>query len=140
MVGKVGATALPGNAPLLGGGCIGISKESKKTEACMTFLQWVYSDEISTLLTLLGGLSACKSPYQNEEILRLYPWLRQFDACIPAASRQNRSPLYPNFDDYQLELLLGMAVRNVVLGTVTADEALLQAQALYESENGLPLP
>lgn len=134
VIGKVGAAALPGNAPLLGGGCIGISKYSEKTDACMAFLRWVYSEEISSLLTLLGGLTPCKSAYENEEVLRLYPWLRSYEPCFRTASRQNVSPLYPHFNDYRFEQLLGMAVRNAAMGVSSVEEALGRAQNAYAAE------
>lgn len=129
VVGKVGSAPLPGGTGLLGGGCIGISRQSEKVEDCHAFLEWVYSERIANLLTLLGGLSPCSSVYQNEEILGLYPWLRNYSDCFITATRRNISPLYPHFDDYQFELQLGIAVRNTAMGIMPVAAALERLQA-----------
>lgn len=131
---KVGSAPIPGKAPLLGGGCIGISAGSKQKDLCMEFLKWVYSDEISNMITFLGGLSPNASVFQNEEILSLYPWLRNISSHFSMGWRRNNTSAYADFDDNQFERILGNAVRNAAMGIVTAEEALQMAQEQCEKE------
>jgi multiple sugar transport system substrate-binding protein len=128
---KAGAAAL--DFPLLGGGLLGLGKESKKLEECAEFLSWVYSDEIANMVGLLGGMSACASVYENEEILELYPWLRGIDRAFKQGWRRIRSPLRPHFDSNGFERILGGALRNAALGLATPEEALKSAQQLCET-------
>jgi multiple sugar transport system substrate-binding protein len=131
---KVGSAPVPGNFPLLGGGSIGISKQSKNTDRCAEFFNWVYSDEIANMITLLGGLSPCKSVFENEEILEVYPWLKNIDAHFKQGWRNVQSSRYPRFDNHHFERIFGTAVRNAALGLMSVDEALKNAQAQCEKE------
>jgi multiple sugar transport system substrate-binding protein len=131
---KVGAAPVPGNHPLLGGGCIGIARQSKKIDLCLEFLDWVYSNEIANMITLLGGLSPVKSVFENEEILEIYPWLRNIGDRFRQGWRKIESPKYAHFDNYQFELILGNAVRNAVLGIMSIEEALANAQQECDKE------
>jgi multiple sugar transport system substrate-binding protein len=130
---KVGAAPVPGGFPLLGGGCIGISRQSKNAEGCIAFLQWLYNDEIAGIITLLGGLSPCKSAFRNEEILEIYPWFRNIDEHFKSGWRGMRTG-YPQFDDHQFESILGSAIHSAALGLVPVEEALANAQRQCESE------
>ncbi len=134
---KVGTAKIPGNMPLLGGGIIGISNQSQKIDQCICFLKWIYSDEIANLLVLLGGHSACASVFKNEEILTLYPWLRNIDKHFQVGSRHNNNPRYPNFDGVRFEQILGLAVRNAAMGIMSPEEALKSAQDQYDTEFSL---
>jgi multiple sugar transport system substrate-binding protein len=125
---KAGAAPVPGNFPLLGGGTIGISAWSKKIEPCIEFFNWVYSDEIANMITLLGGLSPCKSVFENEEILAIYPWLRNMEEHYTRGWRRISSKKHPNFDTHQFEQILGNAVRNAAMGIDSPEEALAKAQ------------
>ena len=71
VAGKVGYTAVPGKNPLLGGGSLGIFKNCKKVAKANKFLEWACSEEISVVLTLLGGVSPCLSVYDNYELLQM---------------------------------------------------------------------
>jgi multiple sugar transport system substrate-binding protein len=131
---KVGAAPIPGNYPLLGGGTIGISRQSKNIDQCIEFFNWAYSDEIANMVTLLGGLSPCKSVFSNEEILAVYPWLRNMGEHYTRGWRRISSKRYPNFDNHQFEQIFGNAVRNAALGLVSPEEALKSAQQRCEAE------
>lgn len=87
VVGKVGCSLVPGHHPLLGGGSIGISKNTKEKDAAFEFLRWVFSDEISTLYTMLGGISPRASVYNKPEILSMYPWLRVAEESFRCGTR-----------------------------------------------------
>lgn len=126
IVGKIGFAQIPGKHPLLGGGSIGISKESKAKREAIEFLKWVYSPEISRLYTLFGGTSPCAAIYTDAEILSIYPWLsiakegfrrgrRRFEKAEEAKMQR------------ALEEILGTAIRSAVSGALNADEALNEA-------------
>jgi multiple sugar transport system substrate-binding protein len=131
---KVGAAPVPGNFPLLGGGTIGISAGSGKAGACLDFFEWVYSDEIANMITLLGGLSPRASVFENEEILEIYPWLRNMGAHYTRGWRRLTSQRHPDFDPHQFEQILGNAVRNAAMGIERPEEALAKAQLQCDRE------
>jgi multiple sugar transport system substrate-binding protein len=133
---KVGAAPVPGNFPLLGGGAIGISRQSRNVDSCIEFFNWVFSDEIANMITLLGGLSPRESVFGNEEILEIYPWLRNVGEQFKRGWRRVTSKRYPDFDNHRFERILGNAVRNTVLGLTTVTDALKSAQQQCEAEFG----
>jgi multiple sugar transport system substrate-binding protein len=133
---KAGAAPVPGGCPLLGGGSIGISRQSKNTDRCIEFFNWAYSDEIANMISLLGGFSPCKSVYANEEILEVYPWFRNMESEFRRGWRDIGSKHYSGFDNIQFERILGNAVRNAALGFVSSAEALDSAQKQCEKELG----
>jgi multiple sugar transport system substrate-binding protein len=126
---KVAAAPVPGNFPLLGGGTIGVSRQNEEIGPCIDFFNWVYSDEIANMITLLGGLSPCKSVFSNEEILAIYPWLRNMEEHYTRGWRRSTSKKYPNFDVHQFEQIFGNAVRNAAMGIDSPEQALAKAQA-----------
>ena len=133
VINKVGCALVPGGHPLLGGGCVGISRNCTQIDAAFAFLRWIYSDKIANLLTLYGALSPCKSIFENEQVHRLYPWLREVETHFLKSSRIEKTPV-PDFDYYRFEQVLGISVRNAVLGVNTPEQALLHAQTQCEQE------
>lgn len=99
---SLGFAMVPGGRPLLGGGVIGISKASKNREAACEFLKWVYSDEISGMITALGGIRGTETQH------------------------------YPQFNQKVFENILGTAVRNCVTGIMPVQDALDYAQKILE--------
>lgn len=134
IVGNVGCAPIPGNNPILGGGVIGISKNSTNIDECYEFFKWFYSDEISTAFTLLGGLSPNNSIYNNCDLLDIFPWLSQSKSSFYYGTRKITNMHHPKFDQKKFENILGNAVRGAVIGTHTPEEALEYAQKLYDIE------
>lgn len=134
VVGKIGFAKVPGGYPLLGGGIVGISKESKKYQESIDFLNWIYSDNISSTITYLGGFSPCKSIHNNEDVMTLYPWIKGMDKSFRHGYRRNKNPKYSQFDDRKFETILGMAIRSSVTGIVNIDTALSNAQHYFDKE------
>ena len=132
VVDKLGFDMVPGGKPLLGGGVIGISKSSRNVEEACEFLKWVYSDEISNMLTILGGASANRSIYRNGEIISLFPWLKKARSCFSSGSRRAESKRYPLFNEKTFENILGAAVRSSVTGMMSIENALNYAQEIAE--------
>ncbi|GMO42845.1 MAG: hypothetical protein Pg6C_04460 [Treponemataceae bacterium] len=131
---KIGAAPIPGNFPLLGGGTLGISRQSAKTESCVEFFNWVYSEEIADMITLLGGISPRESVFANEEILAIYPWLRNMEEHYTRGWRRIGSKKHPDFDNHRFEQILGNAVRNAALSIASPEQALAKAQTECDQE------
>jgi multiple sugar transport system substrate-binding protein len=73
--GKMDFTFIPGRTPLSIGWNLGISIFSKKTEIALRFFKWLYRKDVSYYLTILDGQSTSIYPFQNNELLKLYPWM-----------------------------------------------------------------
>lgn len=121
VVGKVGASIVPGKHPLIGGGVIGISKYSKKIEACHQFFQWYYSEEVSSLMMKLGGTSPLTTSYTGLRNLDLFPWLhavkKSFDLGSRGCGKQSGCSIQ------QFEFSIGTSIRNLLLGNISPNEA-----------------
>lgn len=83
-----GVARIPGKQPLIGGGTVGIVKESKMKEQALLFLEWLYSDEISKLIVALGGMILSKEVLNNQELMEMHPWLTHLEKSIQLGKRQ----------------------------------------------------
>ena len=130
---KIGYAVVPGGNPLIGGGTIGVCRNSKNPQEAMDFIRWVCSEEVTTAMTLLGSVSPCRKTYENYEVLDTYPWLALSRDCI-SLSHTNRIPPNQNthFDERRFLSILGMAVSNAISGTMRAEEALAFAAHAYK--------
>lgn len=128
VAGKLTYSQVPGGHPLLGGGSIGITKSSEKTEECYRFFEWLYSDEISEMITYLGGFVANKRAVTNAEVLELYPWLEDIGKMIQKGTRRNKVAENSKFDEIAFEDIIGSALMTSILEAGDCGEALEQAQ------------
>lgn len=83
----IGYSLIPGRQSLLGGGSIGIQKQTKNTAEAILFLEWLYSNEISQMITSLGGVLHNRRTNENMNIIEIYPWMRKLDEYFGHASR-----------------------------------------------------
>lgn len=120
---NVGFAPVPGKKPLLGGGVLGISKYSEKTDEASRFFQWVYSDEIAEQITLLGGISAKNSIYNNQAILDTYPWLSTAQKSSLSGIRETSLPSGQFFNYRMVEKIIGRGVKNVINQIMTREQA-----------------
>lgn len=132
IVGNVGFSTIPGNNPILGGGVIGISKNSNKINECYEFFKWLYSSEISSAFTLLGGLSPCRDSYENCNILNIFTWLSECKNSFSKGTRKLSNCHHTKFDQRKFENILGNAVKSSLTGTHSPKEALEHAQKLFD--------
>lgn len=135
IAGQIGFCSVPGKTPLMGGGVMGVARASKKQDAALEFIRWACSEQIAVPFTLLGGISPCRSIYENQELLELYPWL----SIVPenlALSAERRVP--KGINEHTVETIIGIAVRNMITGICTPEMALDQMQLQLETlcENG----
>ncbi len=121
VAGKIGAAVVPGGHPLIGGGVIGICKYSRKVEACIQFLNWYYSGDISSLLVKLGGTSPLAGSYSEFKNISIFPWLttakKNFELGTRGLGKKK------DLSVYQFEFTVGTAVRNVLTETMSIEEA-----------------
>lgn len=132
IAGKIGFAAVPGGKPLIGGGVIGIHPQSQQKEAACEFINWLYSDEVASVFTMLGGLSPCKTVYNNRNVLELYPWLSAAKHSFSIGHRRVDNNYYQNFSEKMLEQIISVGVKNAVIGELTAHEALALTQKQCE--------
>lgn len=132
IIGKIGYAPVPGNNALVGGGCIGVCKNSRNKMQALNFVKWVCSDKVATAMTLLGSVSPCWKTYENYEVIDTYPWLTLSQTAIQT-SRIHRTPGMENtsFDERRFLSVLGMAVNNVYNEAMGEHEALTFAMEVY---------
>lgn len=121
IAGQIGFCSVPGRAPLLGGGVLGVSRSSRNPEAALEFIRWACSEHIALPFTMLGGISPCSCVYDNPDILDLYPWL----SIVPQNLSLARVRSVPaGVSEYAVEVVIGTAVQNLLKGRCTPEGAL----------------
>ena len=73
--GKLGFTFIPQRTPISTGWNLGVNPFSSKKELAYTFFRWLYRKDVNYYLTILDGQSTSIYPYENNELLKLYPWM-----------------------------------------------------------------
>lgn len=133
IVGKIGFAKVPGNNPLLGGGVMGISKGSRKMDACKCFFKWLYSEKTAAMITYLGGYINHKNLMNHADIIELYPWIVGMEKAFSIAKHNNS-----NYDEIWYKEVLGDAIRSILTKVKNIDEVLDEAQKrLHDDEKRL---
>ena len=88
---NVGYCHVPGGIPSNVGWQLGVSRHSENMDLIEKFFRWLCSKNISNYLTILDGNAVMKYPYQNHELLKIYPWLELTEQGI----ENSRSRIYP---------------------------------------------
>jgi len=134
VINRIGYALVPGSNSIIGGGTLGVSKFSKQPELALSFIRWLCSEPISSALSLLGSVPACRESFDNYEIVDSYPWLDLSRKCFSRCSYQ-RTPSDNNapFDEHRFLGVLGKAVKDAYSGSFSPVEALDYAQTRYES-------
>lgn len=128
VIGKIAFAKVPGGEPLSGGGTIGISRFSKKYEASMAFLKWLYQRDTAQTITYLGGYVCSRFISQNMDIIGMYPWLEGMERSFEPGWRTYMNGKNPDFNEFIFEDILGRAIRSVASGIEGRDFALYKAQ------------
>jgi multiple sugar transport system substrate-binding protein len=74
--GKLGFNFIPGRCPISIGWNFGINILSRNKDRAWRFFKWLYRKDVSYYLTILNGQSSSIHSYENNELLKLYPWLQ----------------------------------------------------------------
>lgn len=120
----IGYAAVPGGTPLLGGGCIGVSRYSEKQALAGDFLQWLFSPTITEQLVLLGGSSASVLQYQNPKIREAYPWLKMAKYSSACGIRESYIFDGTSFNLYRAENIIGKSIFKAIKGGRDEEETI----------------
>ncbi len=134
IVGRVGFRMIPGQRPASVGWNIGLNPFSRKQETAFRFLTWICEKSTSFYLTILNAASPAKAPFENHELLKLYPWLTYTEQSINNSRRRN-GPYRKNsliIPQNQIEAILCRALRRIVQDGLSIPEALEEGQKLEE--------
>ncbi|GIN74454.1 hypothetical protein J14TS2_49290 [Bacillus sp. J14TS2] len=122
----IGYAAVPGNKPLLGGGVVGITKQSKNKRAAINFLNWINEIETAEQITLLGGTSSNQMVYENQTIRMLYPWLEGMNEANDDGIRDTKDKTGRRLNTRSIEQIIGKAIHEVLVGNVDIDKGIQQ--------------
>ena len=107
---KTNFTYPPNMKSLIGGGIIGLSKFTNKDDLCYVFLETLYSDQISKLITHLGGTLPTKSIYKDISLVSIYPWLKLIPNII-----KNNTRIHNDYKTIELEKSIGRQVKEYIM-------------------------
>lgn len=110
----IGFSEVPGDKPLLGGGSLGISKYSQKDKEAIEFFKWLYSNEIAEQITLLGGSSINDFVYDNQNIMKKYPWLKFAIDKGYKGIRESSFKSGESFNLRKVEKIIGISIKNTI--------------------------
>ena len=135
IVGNVGFGMIPGGNPIYGGGSLAVSRYSRHPQNALAFIKWLTREPVASAMAALGSVSPCIKTYNKYDIINTFPWLEFSKDCFPL-SRTKRLPdsnLSP-FDEKRFLNIIGTAVKNVMSGLLTANEALERAQQMLDQD------
>jgi multiple sugar transport system substrate-binding protein len=104
---SIGIANVPGDTPLLGGGILGITKNTEKLNESIEFLNWLNSNEISEQITLLGGNTASYFLSNSSVVQTMYPWLNKAKKTIMKGKRESAFENGQSIDLKQAEEVIG---------------------------------
>ena len=104
---SMGIANVPGDTPLLGGGILGITKNTNQLQESIEFLNWIHSNEISEQITLLGGNTASYFLSNSSIVQTMYPWLNKAKKIIMNGKRENTFENGQSIDIKQAEEIIG---------------------------------
>lgn len=135
---KIDYSMVPGQTPANVGWHMGISRTTRHTELIANYFKWICQKQTSYYMTTLNGQSTVLHPYENQEILRLYPWMKLNTKCFEKA----RNRIYPYqsaeriIPPYEIETILQDVCQKAYRKELTVQDALRQAekriQALFK--------
>lgn len=135
IVGKVDITVAPvseGMEPKygFGGWGIGINADSENAEAAWEFIKWVASPEIQKEWIRHDGAPIRRSTLEDPELVAEYPWF----PILLESFEKGDGDYRPRIPEYSIiQDALGSAVNAFLVGELTAQEALDQAQAQVDA-------
>jgi multiple sugar transport system substrate-binding protein len=137
IVGKVDVTLAPvteGMAPKYGFGGWGIGinadSDSVKQEAAWEFIKWLSSSDIQKEWVRHDGAPIRRSTMEDPELVAEYPWF----PLLLEGFENGDGDYRPRIPEYSIiQDALGTAVNGYLVGEMSAQDALDQAQAQVES-------
>lgn len=127
--GEIGYAPIPGGNALLGGGSLGVGKNSFRPKESYEFIRWATGPGIAPQLVMMGGVSACRLVYEQRAIIDTFPWL---DDLADNINKGIRRPTIAfgsaAYNQRDFEYQLGSNIINAVSGIITPQEALARTQ------------
>lgn len=120
-----GIAPIPGNTPALGGGVIGISKNSKKVDAATLFLQWLYQYQIQHEIALMGGDVPANDLFFELEIYEQFPFLAYSTGLYATGKRKTNLGLNKPINTLLFEKIIGTQIFNGVKNDLNPTAVLL---------------
>ena len=135
MLGSIGCTHIPGRHCLLGGWSLGVSSRSTQPDAAFSFVQWMCGQQMGNYFGLLGGQSAVTSTYDNDELVKLSPWLPLYlnayqyaQPMLPFSLPDGRVPAPTSVDE-----IVCRRAHDMAIGKCSAEQAIAATQADLEA-------
>ena len=72
---NIGYAALPERTDMKAGWNLGVCKNSLNKDLVISYFKWFFEARNSFYYTILGGQATICQPYDNGEIISLYPWM-----------------------------------------------------------------
>lgn len=135
VAGNIGFAMVPGDNPMYGGGALGISQNSKKKEDAAAFIKWITKEPVASGMAALGSVSPCIKTYNKYDIINTFPWLELSEQCFKRSHTERVSEAYDKpFDEKTFLNIIGTAVKSVLMGSMSEENALNKAQQMIERE------
>lgn len=133
IIGKLGYALPPEGRSIRAGWGLGINPRTPYREEIFRYMKWLLRTDISYYHTILSGQSTSKLPYENSEILNLYPWM----ALHPHGEMEYSKRLVPpnlSPDAYipysKIEMIFAQILRDVLIEEMDEGAALEHGQKL----------
>ena len=126
VVGKIGATMIPGGKSMLGGWSLGINGSCQRREAAFQFISWATCRKMAIPYTILGGATPSIHLYKSSELLSIYPWLpKALESFAMSRKRDvSRFTTHGALTEREYEKILGDAVHQAIKHQMSAEDAL----------------
>lgn len=141
-VGQIGFALPPEGANICAGWALAIHQNSPRREEIYQLYKWLMRTDTSYYYTILSGNTTCKLPYQNGEILDLYPWLALYpNGECNYFNRPQSSPVQSKIQasNIQLEMLFCDIIHKLVQNKAPIGDILQEAQRKLIEENATSL-
>jgi len=130
IISKVDYAMMPGKTPANVGWNLGMNKATCHSRLIADYFEWLCQKQISYYMTTLNGQSVMTYPYQNHELLKLYPWMslvaegQRFahDRVYPLRGRDRLVP------PYEVENTLYRLFKKMYYREMTVTDALREGQ------------
>ncbi len=135
IVSKVDYAMIPGGTPANVGWNIGINKYTDKKELIFEFYRWLGQKSTSYYMTTLNGQSVVTCPYDNYEIMKLYPWMH----LTGRGQKASRNRTYPSegkkglIPPYAVEMILYDIFKKMYNNELSIPQALETGQKQLEA-------
>lgn len=134
LITEIGYAPIPGCIDMRAGWNLGISKNSAKKDLIFPYFKWLFEADTGCYYTILGGQATIRQPYDNSEIIGLYPWMELtkrpsahlYNRGIP--TRKGRRVIPVN----QVEEILCNVLRRAACSEISLSGALQTAQEEME--------